>query len=123
MDRIAQRAGDTKALERAILALGLIGNDQVGDFVVEVLNDDDVMLRMAALATLREIGLQRHASQVAELLRDQSASIRKEAVKTLAVIGDEAALADLRTFVGDEDRPFLKNEALAAITALEQRFA
>jgi hypothetical protein len=121
VDMIEKRPHDTKFVERAILALGDVGGPAEADFVASLLEDPEPMVKLAALTALRQIGERRHAEAVRNLLDHDSPSVRKEAVKTLAELGDEASLPSLRALAANDPEPYLREQALQAVTQVEER--
>lgn len=120
------RTGDQDARYQAILALGRAGIHRAVDVILPSLEDNDPMVRYAAIGALSEIATERSdevGAAIEPLLEDPDSLVRSEAAEALGVLRHTPASPALEQVLLEDPDATARASAAEALGALGDRSA
>ncbi len=90
------------------------------DSLIEALNQDNLLIKEAAIQSLEKIGDPKAILYIIPLLEDKNFAIKISAIKALENIGDSRAIPFLERFIDLTDDMFLKRQAISSLKKLRQ---
>ncbi|MDD2715643.1 MAG: HEAT repeat domain-containing protein [Candidatus Wallbacteria bacterium] len=106
--------------QKAIIALGEIGDEEATETVIQHLDDKDERLREQSVIALGKIGNRMATEALIEVIDDANDEVRKQSVIALGVIKNEMAISRLIRKLSDEN-VVVSEEAVDALVKFKEQ--
>lgn len=93
------------------------------DSLIEALNQDNLLIKEAAIQSLGRIGDPKAVPYIIPYLEDKNFAIRFSAIKALENIGDSRAIPFLERFVDSTNDKLLKHQTISSLKKLRYEIA